>query len=78
MRDRQVSDPDRGLAYEHGPAAPPLLETTIGANLATAVAANAERDAMVDVPSGRRWSYRRFHDAVRRLASGLAGVGITA
>src|SRR5262245_12377692 len=68
--ERTVRD-IRGLAYDRGPEAPALLETTIGANLASTAAAHAERDAMVDLPSGRRWNYREFHDAVRRLASGL-------
>lgn len=65
-------------AYDCGPDSPPLIGTTIGANLADAAAANPCRDALVDVSSGRRWSYQEFHDAVRRLASGLARAGLKA
>ena len=64
------------LSYERGPASPPLLETTIGANLAATVAAHGGNDALIDVPSGRRWTYTEFHDAVRQLATGLLAAGI--
>ncbi len=69
---------DSALSYERGPAAPPLLETTIGANLAATVAAHGGNDAMIDLPSGRRWTYTEFRAAVRRLATGLLAAGISA
>jgi len=79
--DVSVPQPGRSpvaeLSYDIGPAAPPLLTTTIGANLAATVARHGARDAMVDVSSGRRWTYDQLHTDVRRLAAGLlrAGVG---
>ncbi len=66
------------LSYERGPSEPPLLETTIGANLAATAAKHAQRDALVDVVTGRRWNYAELLVAVRRLATGLvrAGIGV--
>jgi len=66
----------QGLSYAQGPAEPALLTTTIGANLAQTVAAHGGRDAMVDLPTGNRWTYAELHVAVRRLASGLLHAGI--
>jgi fatty-acyl-CoA synthase len=65
-------------SYERGPSEPPLLETTIGANLADTAARYARRDALVDVAAGRRWSYAELLACVRRLATGLvrAGIGV--
>jgi len=65
-----------GNSYERGPAEPELLETTIGANFAATAARYAQRDALVDVAAGRRWSYAELLDAVRRLATGLLRAGI--
>ncbi len=69
---------NEGLSYAQGPEDPPLLTTTIGENLAETVRKHGDRDAMVDVPSGARWSYRELHTAVRRLASGLLRAGVVA
>ncbi|MCV7089594.1 AMP-binding protein [Mycobacterium interjectum] len=77
-----MSEPAGGavanLSYERGPSEPPLLETTIGANLAATAAKHAQRDALVDVVTGRRWNYAELLVAVRRLATGLvrAGIGV--
>jgi fatty-acyl-CoA synthase len=65
-----------GLSYSRGPAEPPLLTSTIGVNLADTVARYGEREALVDVPAGKRWTYREFYTSVRRLASGLLRAGI--
>jgi fatty-acyl-CoA synthase len=66
------------LSYDRGPSTPPLLETTIGANLAETVSKYPDRDALVDVHAGRRWTYAELLTAVRRLATGLvrAGIGV--
>lgn len=66
------------LSYERGPSEPPLLETTIGANLAASAAQHAHDDALVDVRAARRWSYAELLVSVRRLATGLvrAGIGV--
>lgn len=65
-------------SYARGETRPALLETTIGADLAATARAHPDRDALVDVPSGRRWSYAELSVAVRRLASGLLRAGISA
>ena len=64
------------LSYDQGPSEPALLTTTIGANLAATVAVHGPGDALVDVTSGRRWTYTELHDAVRRLAAGLLRAGL--
>jgi len=66
------------LAYDRGPTEPPMLTTTIGANLAATVARHGARDALIDVPSGRRWSYEELQQSVRRLAAGLLRAGLRA
>ncbi|MBT2364218.1 AMP-binding protein [Streptomyces sp. ISL-10] len=63
-------------SYAHGTSGTPLLGDTIGANLDRAVAAWPDREALVDVPSGRRWTYAELDDAVRQLARGLLGSGV--
>ncbi|MEG8278715.1 AMP-binding protein [Streptomyces sp. AHA2] len=64
-------------SYSHGTSGTALLGDTIGANLDRAVAAWPEREALVDVPSGRRWTYAQFGAAVRELASALLASGVT-
>jgi fatty-acyl-CoA synthase len=53
-----------------------LLAATIGANLADIAAAYPDRDALVDIPAGRRWSYPELLADVRRLATGLVRAGV--
>ncbi|WP_405624273.1 AMP-binding protein [Streptomyces sp. NBC_00076] len=65
-----------GRSYTHGTGDTALLGDTIGANLDRAVAAWPEREALVDVPSGRRWTYARFAADVDRLASALLASGV--
>ena len=52
-----------------GETSPALLEQTIGANLEATVEAHAEREALVEVASGRRWTWREFDDDVNALAA---------
>ncbi|MFF6994401.1 AMP-binding protein [Streptomyces sp. NPDC008313] len=72
MTDSQASEP----SYAHGTSTTPLLGDTIGANLDRAVAAHPDRDALVDVPSGRRWTYAEFAAAVDEVARGLLAKGV--
>ncbi|MEB3049011.1 AMP-binding protein [Mycolicibacter sp. MYC123] len=65
-------------SYDRGETSLALLTTTIGVNLAASAAAFPDRDALVDVSSGRRWSYAEFVHDVRRLASGLIQAGVVA
>ncbi|MFD6925650.1 AMP-binding protein [Streptomyces sp. NPDC059944] len=64
------------MSYTHGTSGTPLLGDTIGANLDRAVAAWPDREALVDVPSGRRWTYARFGAAVDELAHALLASGV--
>src|SRR5262249_27584984 len=63
------------MSYDRGPNEPPLLETTIGANLADTAAKHAQRDALFDVAARRRWSYAELLTSVRQLATGLPRAG---
>ncbi|MCX5040223.1 linear/branched/unsaturated fatty acid:CoA ligase LbuL [Streptomyces coelicoflavus] len=64
-------------SYAHGTSTTPLLGDTIGANLDRAIAAHPDREALVDVPSGRRWTYAEFGAAVDEVARGLLAKGVT-
>ncbi|MEV0683667.1 AMP-binding protein [Nocardia sp. NPDC050378] len=66
------------LSYSHCPADTPLLGDTIGANLDRTVATYPGNDALIDRPSGRRWTYRELGAAVDAVATGLADAGIGA
>ncbi|MFF7527738.1 AMP-binding protein [Streptomyces bobili] len=63
-------------SYSHGTSTTALLGDTIGASLDRAVAAWPEREALVDVPSGRRWTYAGFAADVDRLACALLASGV--
>jgi fatty-acyl-CoA synthase len=63
-------------AYAKGELEPPLLEETIGANFARTVAAYAEREALVEVATGRRWTWAELDRDVDDLARGLLAAGI--
>ncbi|WP_225078299.1 MULTISPECIES: AMP-binding protein [unclassified Streptomyces] len=63
-------------SYAHGTSGTPLLGDTIGANLDRAVAAFGDREALVDVSSGRRWTYAEFGAAVDEVARGLLAKGV--
>ena len=63
-------------SYAAGETTPPLLEETIGANLERTVAAYGDREALVEVASGRRWTYAELDADVDALARGLIAAGI--
>ncbi|MFD8262792.1 AMP-binding protein [Streptomyces griseoluteus] len=60
----------------HGTGGTALLGDTIGANLARTAATWPEREALVDVPAGRRWTYAEFAADVERLACALLACGV--
>jgi fatty-acyl-CoA synthase len=64
------------LSYSSGPSTTPLLGDTIGQNFDATVRAFGERDALVDRPAGRRWSYAELAADVDALALGLLRMGI--
>jgi fatty-acyl-CoA synthase len=64
------------LSYAHGAHDVALLGETIGANLARTVAAHPDQEALVDVPSGRRWTYAALAADVDALARALLALGV--
>ncbi|MFE9413490.1 AMP-binding protein [Streptomyces sp. NPDC006704] len=63
-------------SYAHGVSGTALLGDTIGANLDRAVSAYGEREAVVDLVSGRRWTYAQFALDVEQLACALLADGV--
>ncbi|MFC0451111.1 AMP-binding protein [Rhodococcus jostii] len=63
-------------SYTHGVWDAPMLGDTIGDNFDRTVAAHADRDALVDRPSGRRWTYAELARDVDAVAVGLLTRGI--
>ncbi|MFN2560557.1 MAG: AMP-binding protein [Jatrophihabitans sp.] len=66
------------LSYASGTSTRPLLGETIDANLRRTVAHFGDREALVDVPTGRRWTYAQLDEAVDEVARGLLARGIDA
>jgi len=66
------------LSYSHGTSAITLLGKTIGENLRRVAGAAGDQEALVDVPSGRRWTYRQLDADVDAVAIGLIAAGIEA
>jgi fatty-acyl-CoA synthase len=64
------------ISYSHGTSATPLLGETIGDNLRRIAGQFADSEIVVDVPSGRRWTYRQFDADTDALARGLLAAGI--
>jgi len=65
-------------SYSSGTADRPLLGETIGDNLARTVLRLPDAGALVDVPSGRRWTYAELDADVTALALGLLAKGVEA
>ena len=63
-------------SYAAGETTPPLIEQTIGENFEATVAAHGDREALVEVASGRRWTYAELDRDVDAFARGLIGAGI--
>jgi fatty-acyl-CoA synthase len=59
-----------------GETAPALIEETIGDNFARIAREHADREALVEVATGRRWTYAELDRDVDRLARGLIAAGI--
>jgi fatty-acyl-CoA synthase len=66
------------LSYSHGTSATPLLGETIGDNLRRIAGRYGDSEALVDVPAGRRWTYRQLDADSDALARGLLAAGINA
>src|SRR3954451_13144592 len=64
------------VSYAHGTSLTSLLGETIGANLDRAVAAYADRDALVVRRQEVRWTYAELGERVDRLARALVAGGL--
>ncbi len=64
------------LSYSHGSSPDPLLGETIGDNLHRVASVHGGSEALVDVPSGKRWSYAQLDADTDRVALGLIAAGI--
>ena len=64
-------------SYAKGETDPPLLDQTIGENFEATVAAYADREALVEFATGRRWTWAELDRDVDALAVGLIRAGIT-
>ncbi|MFC9763523.1 AMP-binding protein [Rhodococcus jostii] len=67
---------DIRLSHTVGPTERALLEMTIGDNFDRTAARFPDREAVVDVPTGRRWTYAGLRADVDALASALLEEGI--
>src|SRR5260221_1670506 len=63
-------------SYSHGTSATALLGETIGENLRRVAAEFGDSEAVVDVPTGRRWTYQQFDADTDDLARGLLAAGV--
>ncbi|TSD65603.1 AMP-binding protein [Aeromicrobium piscarium] len=64
------------LSYAAGPTDTPLLEETIGAAFERIADLHADREALVDIASGHRWTWAQLDAAVDDIARGLLASGI--
>jgi fatty-acyl-CoA synthase len=63
-------------SYAAGETSPALIEETIGHNFERIAREHADREALVEVASGRRWTYAELDRDVNALARGLVAAGI--
>ena len=64
------------LSYTAGPTDVALLDETIGTNLERTASRYPDIEALVDVPSGRRWTYAELNAEIDSLARALMSFGI--
>ncbi|WP_029110258.1 AMP-binding protein [Mycobacterium sp. URHD0025] len=63
-------------SYDSGPTDVPVLEETIGANFERMVASGPDADALVEVATGRHWTYAELNGEVDTVARGLMALGV--
>src|SRR5262245_50985928 len=63
-------------SYAAGETSAALIEETIGASFERTVATYADREALVEAASGRRWTWTELNDDVDAVARGLMAAGI--
>jgi fatty-acyl-CoA synthase len=64
------------LSHAVGETDIPLIEKTIGDNFDVTVARFPDREALVDVAQGKRWTYAALRADVDRLARALLAIGV--
>ena len=64
------------VSYASGTSTVPLLGRTIGADLELTVARFGDREALVDLPTRRRWTYSELDVEVDEVALGLMAAGV--
>jgi fatty-acyl-CoA synthase len=67
---------DAGLSHTAGETDTPMIDQTIGDNLDATAARFPDRDALVDVRAGTRWTYAELVADVDRLARALLAHGV--
>jgi fatty-acyl-CoA synthase len=76
MTDAPLVTLDPRLSHTRGETEPALIEQTIGDNFDETVARFGDREALVDVAQGKRWTYAALRADVDRLARALLAVGV--
>jgi fatty-acyl-CoA synthase len=78
VEEDMVSDPASGAlpSYASGASAAPLLGDTIAANLLRTARRHADREALVEAETGRRWTYAELAADVDAVARGLLALGV--
>ena len=64
------------MSYSHGGGGPPLLGLTISGVLDQAAAKYPDKDALVVVDQGVRWTWQELRDRARKVAVGLLATGL--
>ncbi|GAA2057667.1 AMP-binding protein [Williamsia deligens] len=67
---------DATTSHAAGPTEPPLLEDPIGAVLVATAERHGDRDALVEVATGRRWTWAELRTAVDEVAAALLAAGV--
>ncbi len=67
----EMSTATATLSHTQGETDTPLIEQTIGDNFDDTVLRFPDREALVDVAQGKRWTYAELREDVDRLARGL-------
>ena len=63
-------------SHDAGDTSTPLLEHTVGVDLERTVAAHRDGEALVEVASGRRWTWGELDRDVDAVARGLIALGL--
>lgn len=67
---------DQSLSYVHGLSDQPLIGDTIGVHFDKVVARFGEREALVSLHQGVRWTYRELQRHANNLAASLIRLGL--